>query len=293
MKWILRFLKTLFIQPFIWYSRLPIKRKILVALISIASFCVLLLLFPLVLFFSVSTGMLGKIPSDKELLDVKNYQASEVYSSDSVLLGRYFVENRSDASYDEVSHYLFDAIIATEDARFYEHTGVDTKSLLRVLVKSIVLRQKTGGGSTITQQLAKNLFGRKHYGFLTIPVNKIREAIIANQLEKLYTKKEILMLYVNTVSFGEDTYGIKTCSQRFFNVTPDKLTAEQAAVLAGTLKSPSLYNPRRNPVKALQRRNLVLAQMEKYEYLPPAVSKKLQATPLTLHYNRFDNSEGP
>ncbi len=290
--WILKLLKIIFVQPFIWYASLPIFKKIVVGGSTVVGTFILIALFPVLLFFAVSSGMLGKIPSDTELLAIKNYQASEVYSADSVLLGRYFVENRSDAKYDDVSHYLFDAIIATEDARFYKHGGVDTRSLLRVLFKSILLRQQAGGGSTITQQLAKNLFGRKSYGFLTMPVNKIREAIIANQLETLYSKQDILMMYVNTVSFGEDTYGIKTSSQRFFNVSPDQLLAEQAAVLAGMLKSPTLYNPRTKPANALQRRNVVLEQMAKYDYLSAAELDSLTQKNLVLNYTRLDHSEG-
>ncbi len=232
------------------------------------------------------------MPSDSELLAIKSYQASEVYSADSVLLGRYFVENRSDTKYKDVSTHLFNAIIATEDARFYKHTGVDTRSLLRVLFKSILLRQQAGGGSTITQQLVKNLFGRKSYGVLTMPVNKIREAIIANQLEKLYSKEEILMMYVNTVSFGEDTYGIKIAAQRFFQVNPDQLKLEQAAVLAGMLKSPTYYNPRTHPDNALKRRNVVFEQMEKYKYLTAAEREAASAQPLILNYSRMEYTEG-
>jgi penicillin-binding protein 1A len=289
---ILWLLKMIFVQPFSWYFSLSFKKKIVVGISTFTIFCLLLLSMPMLLFYFVSSGLLGKMPTDKELLVIKNYQASEVYSADSILLGRYFVQNRSDVSYENVSPYLFKAIIATEDARFYEHKGVDTRSLLRVLFKSILMGKKKGGGSTISQQLAKNLFGRKQYGFLTMPVNKIREAIIANQLEKLYNKKEIIVLYVNTVSFGEDTYGIKTSSQRFFNVSPDELQAEQAAVLAGMLKSPAIYNPRKNPEKSLERRNIVLQQMEKALYLTADESRKLQAKPLLLKYNRIDNSEG-
>ncbi len=289
---ILRILKKIFVQPFRWYFALSFKKKLVVGISTCLLFGLLLLSAPMFLFYFVSSGLLGKMPTDNELLAIKNYQASEVYSADSVLLGRYFVQNRSDVSYEKVSPYLLNAIIATEDARFYEHKGVDSRSLLRVLFKSILMGKKKGGGSTISQQLAKNLFGRKQYGFLTMPVNKIREAIIANQLEKLYNKKEIIMLYVNTVSFGEDTYGIKTSSQRFFSVAPDALQAEQAAVLAGMLKSPSIYNPRRNPAKSLERRNVVLQQMEKAHYLTTAESNRLQAKPLLLKYNRLDNSEG-
>lgn len=292
MNFIFKVLKTIFIQPFIWYGSLSWPKKILVGFLTVFTGCLLIASLPVLLFYSVSTGMFGHMPDDNELMAIKNYQASEVYSADSVLLGRYFVQNRSDATYKEVSHYVFDAIIATEDARFYEHTGVDTRSLLRVLFKSILLRQQAGGGSTITQQLAKNLFGRKQYGWLTMPVNKIREAIIANQLEKLYSKNEIILLYVNTVSFGEDTYGIKTATQRFFNIAPSALAPEQAAVLAGMLKSPTNYNPRTRPANAFTRRNVVLEQMEKYKYLSVAESAQLQKKPLVLNYKRMDNSEG-
>lgn len=292
LKWLGNILKTIFVRPFTWYFGLSLGKKIWVGILSFLLLCITTALFPFLLFYSVSTGMIGKMPSDEELLAIKNYQASEVYSADSVLLGRYFVENRSDATYEEVTHYLFDAIIATEDTRFYKHEGIDTKSLLRVLFKSILLGKNTGGGSTISQQLAKNLFGRKKYGWLTMPVIKIREGIIANQLERLYSKNEILMLYVNTVSFGEDTYGITTASLRFFNKTPDKLTIEEAAVLAGTLKSPTFYNPRKNPSNALHRRNVVLTQLEKYKYITADQYFELIHKPLLLNYKKLDNSDG-
>jgi penicillin-binding protein 1A len=288
----LRILKKLFIQPFTWFFNLPTRKKILTGFLALFGVGLLLLLIPLMLFFAVSSGMFGKMPSDEELQAIKNYQASEVYSADSVLLGRYFVQNRSDVNYEDVAPAIFNAIIATEDARFYQHTGVDTRSLLRVLFKSVLMRQKTGGGSTLSQQLAKNLFGRKQYGFFSMPVNKIREGIIANQLEKLYSKKEILMLYVNTVSFGENTFGIKTASLRFFNTTPDKIKTEQAAVLAGMLKATTLYNPRKHPENAKNRRNVVLHQMEKYGYLTKEENSRLQKKPLLLKYNRTEDSEG-
>lgn len=289
---ILRGLRILFVKPFVWYFSLTVGKKIGVAMLTFVVLCLLVVTLPVAFYYAVGNGMFGKMPSDKDLQAIKSYQASEVYSSDSVLLGRYFVENRSDAKYEEVAKTIFDAIIATEDARFYEHKGVDTRSLLRVMFKSVILKQKTGGGSTLSQQLVKNVFGRKRYGWLTMPVNKVREIIIANQIEKLYSKKEILMLYVNTVSFGEDTYGIKTSSQRFFNTTPDKIKPEQAAVLAGMLKSPTAYNPRKYPDRALERRNLVLGQMRKYEYLSEKEFRKLEAQPLVLDYNRFSQHDG-
>lgn len=285
-------IKALTVRPAQWFWAQPRSRKwkVVGATLIMGLFAILML--PVLLYLAVAQGTFGQIPSDKELQAIKSYQASEVYSSDSVLLGRYFVENRSDASYEQVNKVVFDAIIATEDARFYEHKGVDTRSLLRVLVKTLILGEGTGGGSTLSQQLVKNLFGRKRYGWLTMPVNKIKEGIIANKLEKLYNKKEILMLYVNTVSFGEDTYGIKTACQRFFSTSPQKIKVEQAAVLAGMLKAPTAYNPRKNPEKSLQRRNVVLGQMQKYGYLTEAEALELQELPITLKYNRMNTADG-
>ncbi len=279
-------------MPFLWYKALPLKRKFIVGGLAFLAGIVLAFLALLLFYFSVASGMFGRIPNDNDLQNLKNYQASEVYSSDGVLLGRYFVENRSDATFAEIPKELIDCLIATEDSRFYQHTGVDTRSLMRVLFRSIILRQSKGGGSTLSQQLAKNIYGRKNYGILTMPVNKVREAIIANKLEKLYTKKEILMLYLNTVSFGEDTYGIKTASQRFFGLDPISLKTEQIAVLIGMLKAPSLYNPRTRPVRSLERRNVVLAQMHKNNVLTTANYEKLRKKPIVLKYSKIDNRNG-
>ena len=247
------------------------------------------LILGLYLFYaSIANGVWGKIPTDTELQALKSYQASEVYSSDGILLGRYFVENRSEANMDEIPKHFIQALIATEDSRFYEHTGVDTRSLLRVLFKSVIMGQNKGGGSTLSQQLAKNIFGRKKYGRLTMPINKIREAIIANKLESLYSKEEILMLYINTVSFGEDTYGVKTASQRFFSVDPIKLTIEQSAVLVGMLKAPSNYNPRINYEKSKDRRNVVLTQMHHENYIDKTQLNELAKLPIILNYKKID-----
>lgn len=243
-------------------------------------------------YFAVNNGFFGKMPSDEELKEIKNYEASVVYSSDSVLLGRYYVENRTEVKYENVSPNIINALIATEDARFYEHQGIDQRSMVRVLFKTVILGQNAGGGSTLSQQLVKNLFGRKNYGVLKVPVNKAREAIIANRLEHLYSKKEILMLYLNTVSFGEDTYGIDTACRRFFSTNTKDISAEQAAVLIGMLKAPTSYNPRTNPEESLLRRNTVLSQMVKYEYLEPDALDSLRNLPVELAYNRLGNQEG-
>lgn len=261
-------------------------------LLSFLSVVLLGFLAVLLMYLAVSNGVFGEVPTKEELTDLSNAEASEVYSEDGVLLGRYYVENRTDVKYEEVNPFLINALIATEDARFYEHEGVDQISLLRVLVKSIIMGQNKGGGSTLSQQLAKNIFGRKNYGALTMPVNKMREAIIANRMEQVYTKEEILMLYFNTVSFGEDTYGISTVSQRFFSKTPLNINKEEAAVLIGMLKSPTYYNPRTKPDNAKKRRNIVLHQAYANQFISLAEKDSLQNLPLTLNYKRLSHKEG-
>lgn len=243
-------------------------------------------------FYIVQGGFFGAIPNDDELKQMKNYEASEVYSSDSVLLGRFFIENRSDATWKELSPHIYNALIATEDVRFYEHKGVDQRSLMRVLFKSIILQQKTGGGSTLTQQLAKNYFGRKNYGIFTMPVAKIKEAILANRIEHLYSKEEILLFYLNTVSFGENTYGIKTACERYFSTNTYDVSLEEAAFLIGLLKGPSYYNPQKHPERALKRRNTVLHQLYKYGYLTSEELKQTQDTKLNLNYKRSSSTDG-
>lgn len=239
------------------------------------------------LFFSaVHTGVFGPMPSNEDLENLINSQASEIYSQDGQLIGRYYLENRSEVKLDSISPAIVQALVATEDSRFYEHHGVDHVGMLRVLVKSIILGQNAGGGSTISQQLVKNVFGRKNHGWLTMPAVKAREAAIANKLNEVYTKDEILELYLNTVSFGEDTYGIKTACERFFSISPAEIKTEQAAVLIGMLKAPHSYNPRLNPERSKTRRNVVLSQMEKAGYLSSDEAKELKALPLELNYNR-------
>ena len=244
-------------------------------------------------YYAVAWGILCEMPSDEELSSIKNYQASEVYSDDNILLGRYFVENRSNVSYEEINPNIINALVATEDVRFWKHQGVDQRSLLRVLFKSIILQQhNAGGGSTISQQLIKNVFGRKNYGILSMPIIKVREGILANKLNHLYTKEEIITLYLNTVSFGEDTYGIEVACERFFNTTPLAISTENAAVLIGMLKAPTSYNPRLHPEKSLSRRNTVLSQMMKYEYLTSTEHERLIAKPIDLRYTKKSTSEG-
>ncbi|MEO9967910.1 MAG: transglycosylase domain-containing protein [Reichenbachiella sp.] len=249
-----------------------------------------LAIFILILFIgffgAVYVGVFGPVPDHEELRNLINAQASEVYTHDGKVIGRYFLENRSEVAIEDISPIIIQALVATEDSRFFEHQGVDHQSLIRVIVKSILLGQNAGGGSTISQQLAKNVFGRQNHGWLTMPAVKAREIIIANKLNQVYSKEEILELYLNTVSLGEDTYGIKTACERFFSVSPADIKTEEAAVLIGMLKSPTAYNPRLHPEKSESRRNVVLSQMQKQEYLSSEETQRLQALPLTLNYSR-------
>jgi penicillin-binding protein 1A len=241
----------------------------------------------------VWTGALGSLPGQDELRLVENPLATEVYSADSILLGKYFIQERSNIRYEDLPPHLVQALQATEDIRFYEHSGVDIRSFARVLVKSILLqRESSGGGSTLTQQLAKNLYPRKNYWILSLPINKIRETIIARRLEKVYDKNALLTLYLNTIPFGDNTFGIETASQRFFSVPTKKLTIEQSAVLVGMLKATYTYNPRLFPDRAKTRRNVVFAQMAKYDMMSAGKRDSLQSRPMTLKYKRTTHHEG-
>ncbi len=245
------------------------------------------------LLYAVYAGWFGELPNYAELKDIRNHTASEVYSFDGKLLGRYYIENRTVTTIDKVPSSLLNALVATEDARFYEHQGIDYRSLGRVLVKSVLLQnESSGGGSTLTQQLAKNLFPRQRHGLLTMPVNKIREAFIAHRMENLYAKEEILMLYLNTVPFGGNVYGIEAASRRFFNRSATNLQVEESAVLVGMLKATTAYSPRLYPERAQQRRNVVLGQMNKYQYLSNSAKDSLQVLPLTIDYNFITHNTG-
>ncbi len=259
-------------------------RKSLLKSVIFAVATVIILM--IILVSSVYFGAFGKLPSAKELEGISNPLASEVYSADSVLMGRYYIQNRLDLRENEMIPSIREALLSTEDARFYSHHGIDVRSLFRVVIKTILLsRESSGGGSTITQQLAKNIFPRNDFGFLSLPVNKIREMLTALRIEHLYTKDEILLLYLNTIPFGEDTYGIKTAARLYFNKSPIELKVEEAAMLVGMLKATNSYNPRKYPERALRRRNVVLSQMEHYDYMSPEETDSLQATPLELRYS--------
>lgn len=244
-------------------------------------------------FIIVYLGLLGRMPSQKELKAHQNSVASEVYSSDSVLLGRYFIQDRTNVEYKDISPEVVKALVATEDARFYEHKGIDSRSLARVIIKSILLQEESsGGGSTISQQLAKNLYPRQNYWIFTTPVNKLQEMIIARRIETIYNKDEVLELYLNTVPLGGNLFGIERAALRFFDKHAKTLKTEEAAVLIGMLKATTTYNPRLNPEKSKLRRNVVLNQMVKYNKLDPQKAEVLKKKPLTLRYNYKSHSEG-
>jgi penicillin-binding protein 1A len=237
-------------------------------------------------------GLFGPLPSFRELENPKSNQASEVISSDNKVLGTYYVENRSSVTYPQLSPNVVNALIATEDTRFYEHSGIDFRRSFAVLLLNL---RKKQGASTITQQLAENLFSgeRARNPFVRI-TQKLKELIIAVQLERRYTKQEILTMYLNKVSFGAyNTFGIKSAAHTYFNVTPDKLTPDQAALLIGMVKGPGTYSPIRHPDRALSRRNLVLELMEKRGFLSEGQLDELKRKPLGLDFTPMDHNEGP
>jgi penicillin-binding protein 1A len=233
-----------------------------------------------------------EIPSRKTLRNIRNQLPSEIYTADSVLLGRYYIQDRTEVGYNEMAPVAIHALVATEDIRFYQHGGIDYESLGRVLVRSIMMGdESSGGGSTVTQQLAKNLYPRKRYWVFSMLLNKMREMTTAIRIENLYSKEEILALYLNTVSFADQTFGIESASKRFFSTTAKELKPEQAALLIGMLKATHSYNPRLFPERAIKRRNVVIAQMLKYGFIKKSQADSLQALPIALKYSKESNSD--
>ncbi len=245
-------------------------------------------------FFFLSIGWLGFMPSFEQLENSNSNLASEVYSADGEILGYIGVQNRSNIQYSELPQNLIDALIATEDVRFYKHSGIDLKSLFRVLGKTVLGGDKgSGGGSTITQQLAKNLFPREQKSKIGVVYSKLKEWVVAIKLERNYTKEEILTMYLNTVDFGSNAFGIKTAARTFFDKLPSELKTEESATLIGLLRAPTAYNPVRRNERSRERRNTVLAQMAKYDFLEEEEAKKLMETPLDIsHYNPQSHDEG-
>ena len=238
-------------------------------------------------------GLLGHIPSFEELENPNSNLATEIISSDGVVLATFHIENRSFVSYDELSPYLINALVATEDKRFYSHAGIDFFSLGRVAVKTLLFRDKSsGGGSTISQQLALNLFSQREQNKLKRVWQKLEEWVTAVKIERNYTKEEIIAMYFNTVFYGSNAYGIRSAASTFFSKHPSQLNPEEAAMLVGVVNAPTMYSPVRNPDRALIRRNHVIAQMVKCGYLPDAEGDSLKGLPVTLSFQPQDHLSG-
>ncbi len=244
----------------------------------------------LVLFIAKGWKPFDPLPDSRALENPTNSLASEVYSSDGVLLGKFYIEDRANVQFEQIPTHLVDALIATEDCRYYEHSGIDFYGLLTAVKRTI--QGQTSGASTISQQLAKNLFGRKKMNTFQKLLRKLQEWVIAVRLERNYTKSEIITMYFNAVHLGFDTFGIKSAAQTFFNIEPEELKIEQGAVLVGMLKGSTLYNPRRNPERSKNRRNTVLQQMVKYEKLSQADYDSLKVKDIELDYRKLDHNEG-
>ncbi len=265
-----------------------------------------------IIFWGISKGKIGYIPPFDELENPKSNLATEIYSSDDVLLGKYYNENRTVVQFDDLSPNLVNALIATEDVRFFDHSGIDFRALFRVAVKTVILRQNAGGGSTLTQQLAKNLYKMRDVEIVKGKskisrtwgkvLMKFQEWVTAVKLERNYTKEEILVMYLNTVSFGHNAFGIKSAAYTFFGKNPDEINLEEAAIIVGLLKAPTYYSPLLNPDNAIIRRSTVLSQIEKYqdklneltgwEVLESSVFDSLKNTELNYSYHKQTHNVG-
>jgi penicillin-binding protein 1A len=243
--------------------------------------------------FVLGVRLFAELPETEELQNPKTNLATEVYSCDLKVLGKFYAENRTNVKFKEISPNVVNALIATEDARFFEHSGVDIRALLRAVTGVLRRSSSSGGGSTITQQLAKMLFPREDLHGLSLVTRKIKEWIIAVRLEREYTKEEIIALYLNKFDFLNNAVGLKSAAQIYFNTTPDSLKVEQAAVLVGLAKNPALFNPNRFRERSEGRRNTVLSQMAKYNYLSQSDLERLQKIPLKLSFHPEDHNEGP
>ena len=254
------------------------------------------LLIVIAIFIAIEKGHIGYMPPVEQLENPINRYASQVISEDGVMLGSYYLgkDNRILAKYKDLSPELVQALIATEDNRFARHSGIDIRGLMRAVIKRGILMQKSGGGgSTITQQLAKQLYSPRAGSMTERILQKPIEWVIAVRLEKYYTKEEIINMYLNKFDFLHNAVGIKSASRSYFNATPQSLKIEEAATLIGMCKNPSYYNPVRYNERAKGRRNTVLQQMHKYGYLDKASCDSLCQLPLTLNFSRVDHKEGP
>ena len=239
-----------------------------------------------------SMGVFGDLPTFDQLENPKNSLATEIISEDGVLLGTYFKENRSNAKHKELPENLIRAFISTEDIRFREHSGIDGRALLRAIVGVIMGNSSSGGASTITQQLAKMLFTQKPSSGIARVMQKLKEWIISVQLEKRYTKDEILTMYLNRFDWVNNAVGIKSASEVYFNKKPIYLNVEESAMLVGMLKNPSLYNPNRRLKLTEERRNVVLFQMNRYDYISDSLYDALKNKPIILDFHLISHNKG-
>lgn len=249
----------------------------------------------MVFFYMAYNGMVGYMPPVEELKNPHDRFASVIYSADGEELGRYFrnTGNRVYADFDEISQNVIDALISTEDSRFEDHSGIDVRALARVGVKTLLLGQRNaGGGSTITQQLAKQLYSPESHGLMSRVMQKPIEWMIAIKLERFYSKEEIIKMYLNQFDFLYNAVGIKSAAHVYFGKTPEELTVEEAATLVGMVKNPAYYNPVRRPERTMQRRNVVLDQMMRNGKLTAQQADSLKALPLKLDFHRVDHKNG-
>jgi penicillin-binding protein 1A len=250
------------------------------------------------IFILISKEKLGPMPSFKELENPEYYLAAEVYSEDGFLMGKISIENLTWTEYTDFSPWLTDALIATEDIRYNRHSGIDIRGLGRAAVRTILLGQNTGGGSTITQQLAKQLYPRDTARSsaivkrIKLGVSKFKEWQTAVKLERSYTKEEIITMYLNKFNFSYNAIGIRSAAKVYFNTTPDSLNLQQSAVLIGMLKASTKYNPVRNYDLMMQRRNVVISQMAKYGYLTPSVADSVKKLPIEVDFEVEDHNTG-
>jgi penicillin-binding protein 1A len=243
----------------------------------------------MVFFLFASWGLFGSMPSFEDLENPDSNLATEIISSDGVILGKYFQKNRSQLKYSDLPKNLVDALVATEDERFYEHSGIDGRGTLR----AIASMGTSGGASTLTQQLAKQLFHGEGSKFLPFRiVQKIKEWIISIRLERQYTKNEIIAMYCNVYDFGNYSVGVSSAAQTYFSKAPKDLTIDESAILVGMFKNSGLYNPVKNPQGVKNRRNVVLSQMEKGGIITEVQKEKLQALPITLKFKLESHREG-
>ena len=263
------------------------NRKILLWLIITSPFFGLFLLVNL-----TAIGVFGDLPTFEQLENPKNNLATEIISEDGIVLGKYFFENRSRASYNEIPENLINAFISTEDVRFRNHSGIDGRALLRAIYGVLTGKSSSGGASTITQQLSKMLFTDKPSSGIDRVMQKLKEWIISGQLEKRYTKDEILTMYLNRFDWVNNAVGIKSASKVYFNKSPIDLNVSESAMLVGMLKNPSYYNPNRRMELTQGRRNIVLSQMNKYEVISDSLYDTLVQQPIVLNFKKASHNEG-